>query len=83
MLLDILLLLLILAAFGGFGWNAGWWRPPGTGYVPPGTVAPGTAPPTSPYPVWNPIGIVLVVVIVLLLLVLLSPWPFHHSYYRW
>lgn len=66
-MLDILLILLLVAALGGFGWNAGWWHGP---YGPA---------PTPGY--FNPLGLVLTIVLILLLLSLLSPWPFRHVYW--
>ena len=88
MLFDVLLIVLLLVVLGGFGYSTGWhrrWRsgPPGSGYIPPGTVEAGTEGPGYTGPTWGPIQILLLVLLVLLILALLLPWPIPHAYYRW
>jgi len=97
-LIDVLLVVLLVLCIGGFGWQAGLYGPrrydpPGTGYTMPGTVAAGTETPETvaprqrpwgPPPIGsNPIGLILVVLLVLIVVALVSPWPFHHYWYRW
>ena len=85
-LLDILLIVLLIVVLGGFGWNMGWHRrwqrgPPGSGYIPPGTVEAGTEGPGYTGPTWGPIQILLVILLIVLIFALLSPYPFRH--YWW
>lgn len=67
-MVDILLIILLIFLLGGFTHYRGYWGP---------------GPYQAGAPGWDPVSIILLVIIILAVLSLLSPWPFHHSYYHW